>query len=191
MYSRGSHSRTTTASALSNNGQRANGIPPQRYYTVLSMETPDPFGFGSAAPARPEPRFADTPGPGKYNPRACESHIESIRGHCAGFTSAVPRRLQFTRGNKNPAPCSYAPRNVDRRIKPKIGTIPGRRCSCFPDESETSSTPGPGSYDLPPLKDRAATSIFKSKTDRVPFPERKANEQRFDGRTFTLRRMEL
>jgi hypothetical protein len=59
------------------------------------------------------------------------------------------------------------------------------------DERETSSTPGPGSYDMPPLVDVASTSVFKSKIERVPFPEKMKQKPRFDGRTFILQRSEL
>jgi hypothetical protein len=179
--------RVTTASALSSGERNVNGIPPQRYYTILSMEPPGPFGFGSCSPARPEVHFPDTPGPGKYEPKPSYFHVESVRGHGSGFTSIVPRKLGFVRGTKNPAPSTYDPSRLDRRIKPRIGSIPrGRRCSCFPDEREASSTPGPGSYDIPPLEDKASTSVFKSRSDRVAFPVKIKPRPRFDGRTFRL-----
>jgi hypothetical protein len=176
----------------------SNGIPPQRYYTVLSVETPDPFGFGSAAPSRPPPRFPDTPGPGKYDPVPGRFHVESVRGRGLGFTSLAPRRLGFTRGTQNPAPSAYAPESVSHKIGPRIGArglrgvfpVP-RRCSCYPDERETSSTPGPGSYTLPQLVDVASTSVFKSRSDRIAFPERPKPKPRFDGRTFILLRSQL
>lgn len=189
--SRATRSRSTTRSALSTE-QRASSIPPQKYYTVLSVETPDPFGFGSASPARQEPRYLDTPGPGKYDPHQCQEHFESIRGRTSGFTSVVPRKLGFTRGTKNPAPTSYDPKRPDRRIKPKIGSFPrARRFSCYPDERETSTTPGPGEYNLPPLQDRCVTSIFKSKAERVYLPAPHKDPPRFDGRVFTLRRNDM
>jgi hypothetical protein len=180
-------SRLTTASALSSGDRNTNGIPPQRYYTVLSVEPPGPFGFGSSSPARPETRFPDTPGPGKYEPKPSYFHVESVRGHTSGFTSLVPRKLGFVRGTKNPAPVAYEPGRLDKRIKRGIGIIPsGRRCACYPDERETSSTPGPGSYDIPAPEDKASTSIFKSRSDRIAFPVEPKPKPRFNGRTFLL-----
>jgi hypothetical protein len=136
--------------------------------------------------------LADTPGPGKYEPRSGDFHTESIRGRGLGFTSNVPRKLGFTRGTKNPAPCSYEPTRADRRVKVRIGTLPkGQRCLAYPDERETSLMPGPGSYDLPPLVDLASTSVFKSRSERKAFPDRPKAKPRFDGRTFMLKRWEF
>jgi hypothetical protein len=186
------------ATSHGSTGLGANAIPPQRYYTVLSVEAPDPFGFGSASPSRPLPRFADTPGPGKYEPRPGNFRVESVRGLGPGFTSLAARRLGFARGTKNPAPSEYTPKTVDRRILTKIGPqicergLPApRRCSCYLDERETASTPGPGSYDMPPLVDRASTSVFKSRSERIAFPAKQKRKPRFDGRTFILQRSEL
>jgi hypothetical protein len=179
-----------------------NSVPTSRCYTVLSMQTSDPFGFGSADQYRFRPRPPDTPGPGRYEPHPGNFHIESLRGRGLGFTSLAPRKLGFTRGTKNPAPSSYTPQIIDRRITPKIGPSSGplvgarlilvpRRCSCYPDERESSSTPGPGSYDAPSLVDLASTSVFKSRTERIAFPTRQKQKPRFDGRTFVLQRSEL
>jgi hypothetical protein len=166
---------------------RSAGVPSQRFYTIMSIEEPEPFGFGSGAPARPENRAPDTPGPGKYSPKLPDFHVESIRGHGLGFTSVVPRKLQFLQGSRNPAPSSYNPAGSDHRIMPRIGIIPmGRRCLCFPDERESSLTPGPGAYDAPPLKTKVVTSAFRSRTERNSFPVLPKSRPRFDGRTFIL-----
>lgn len=192
-----SHSRSSsTASAVSATGSvssqnRPSWMPPERSYTVLSQNVMDPFGFGSAAPARVVPKFSDTPGPGKYEPKPGNFYKESVRGYNTGFTSVVQRRLQFTRGTKNPSPWQYEPGTIDRKVKPKIGKLTGRRCSCFPDEREASTTPGPGSYDLPKLKDKVTTSVFKSRTERRYLPDPYQEPPRFDGKTFTLRRNDM
>lgn len=187
-----SRARTSMRSHASTEDQRPTTMPPQKFYTVLSISTPDPFGFGSAAPARPEPRLLDTPGPGKYNPHPSQEHFESIRGRTNGFTSIVPRKLEFVRGSNNPAPVSYQPQLVNHKIKPRIGTIPNsRRLTCYPDERETSSTPGPGSYSLPSLNHRVVTSVFKSRTERNYLPGPRKEPPRFDGRTFVLRRKDM
>ena len=171
--------------------RRGTGMPPQKYYTVLSFESSNRFGFGSASPARPIEKFADTPGPGKYDPQPSTEHFESIRGHGNGFTSFAPRRLGFTRGNKNPAPVQYVQQYQDHRLKTAIGTIPrGFRCSCYQDEREASSTPGPGSYDLPSLSNRSVTSVFKSRSKRQFLPDKPKPPPRFQGNTFIIRRYE-
>jgi hypothetical protein len=147
-------------------------------------------------------RFPDTPGPGRYEPHPGNFHVESVRGRGLGFTSLAPRKLGFTRGTKNPAPSTYEPRTFDRRISPKLGPASGpligervflvpRKCSCYQDEREASSLPGPGSYDAMPLVDNAATWVFKSKSDRIAFPTKQKEPPRFDGRTFVLQRSEL
>lgn len=159
----------------------------KRAYTVLAGEPPDPFGFGSAAPARPDGPYRDTPGPGKYDPREGNFHIESLRGLTVGFTSGTKRRLPFLPRDRTPAPCAYEPRRIDRGIRPRIGELTGRRCACFPDEREASATPGPGSYDLPEVRGKAATSCFRSKVGRTTFAPEPRQAPRFDGRTFTLR----
>jgi hypothetical protein len=83
-----------SSSGSSRSGERAaagrNAHP--RRYTVLSVETPDPFGFGSAATAGPPIRPSNTPGLGKYEPRPGTFHIESVQGHGLGFTSLAPRK---------------------------------------------------------------------------------------------------
>lgn len=170
-------------------GQHGLGVPPQKYYTVLTFKSPNKFGFGTSSPARPIEHFADTPGPGKYNPKESREHYESVRGRGVGFTSAAPRRLGFTRGNKNPSPSQYDQQFVDHRIKTAIGTIPrSSHGSFFKDEKETESTPGPGSYDLPSLSDKACTSVFKSRTKRQFLPDKPKPPPRFLGNTFIIRR---
>ena len=160
----------------------------KRAYTVLTGEPPDPFGFGSAAPARPDGPLRDTPGPGKYDPREGNFHIESLRGLTVGFTSGTRRRLPFLPRDKTPAPCAYEPRRIDRSIRPRIGELVGRRCACFPDEREASSTPGPGSYNLPEFNTgKAPTSCFRSRVGRTSIGPVQRQAPRFDGRTFTLR----
>lgn len=168
----------------------------EKYYNYLTQNKYDrsvPFGFGSSSPSRIDPKFPDTPGPGKYEPRSSNNHIESIRGHGLGFTSNVPRRLEWAKGNKNPSPSSYLPTMCDHRVKPKIGKITtyGRRCSCYPDERESSMSPGPASYNLPELKDRYTTSVFKSSVQRHFIPPRTKHPPRFDGKTFTITRFDF
>jgi hypothetical protein len=176
-----------------NRGQSALGIPPQRYYTLLVADPPDPFGFGSQAPARAGPRFPDIPGPGKYDlNRQFDTFVGSTRGRGSGFTSLAPRRLEFVRGTKNPAPCAYEPMQPEKKLKPSIGKLVGRRCACFPDERASSMTPGPGSYDVTcPKNTRAVSSVFRSRSSRaLPFSCEK-EEPRFNGRTFVIYRGEL
>lgn len=168
----------------------------EKYYNYLTQNKYDysvPFGFGSSSPSRADPKFPDTPGPGKYEPRPSNNHIESIRGHGLGFTSNVPRRLEWAKGNKNPSPSSYLPTMCDHRVKPKIGKITtyGRRCSCYPDERESSMSPGPASYNLPELKDKYTTSVFKSSVQRHFIPPKPKHPPRFDGKTFTITRFDF
>jgi hypothetical protein len=181
-----------TNSRRTNQGCRAMGIPPQRYYTLLTVEPTDPFGFGSQAPARPETQFPDIPGPGKYDPRMVDSRVMSTRGCGTGFTSGLRRRLEFVTGTKNPAPCTYDAQRTESRLKPKIRGVFGQRCACFPDERMSSLTPGPGSYDVsPPKNTRAVTSVFRSRSSReLPYGAVK-QEPRFNGRTFILGRGDM
>lgn len=167
----------------------------EKFYELLRAREAapkPPFGFGSQSPSRIEPKYPDTPGPGKYDIRSTNFHIESIRGKGNGFTSMVPRKLEWAKGNKNPSPSSYLPSLPNRKVQPKIGklTTYGRKCSCYPDERETSITPGPASYNLPELKDRCTTSVFKSKSQRQYLPKHK-HQPRFDGKTFTITRFDF
>ncbi|OHS94556.1 hypothetical protein TRFO_39265 [Tritrichomonas foetus] len=188
-----SQSKSALAGQLSSQEQRAASVPADRYYTVITHKEPVvPFGFGSASPSRIEPKYPDTPGPGKYDQSQYKFHIESIRGRGLGFTSNVPRRLEWTKGNRNPSPSSYLPKIVDHHVKTKIGTYPqGRRCSCYPDERESALMPGPASYNLPELSDRTTTSVFRSKAKRDYIPPKPKHPPRFDGKTFTITRFDF
>ena len=165
-------------------------FPLRRYINLSSPPNPHLFGFGSASPARPPIVYNEVPGPGRYDPRSASDHTLSTRGVGPGFTSHVPRRLDFVRGNKNPGPSSYSPSLVDRRIKPRIGAVPkGRlRVTCFPEEREEFNTPGPGSYDVPEERARAPSSMFKSRSKRqYLIPARREPQPRFDGRNLVVR----
>jgi hypothetical protein len=180
-------SMSSSGSSRSGEGAADRNAPPL-YYTVLSVETPDPFGFDSAAPARPPIRPSDTPGPGKCEPRPGNFHIESVPGHGLGFTSLVPRKPEYFSRHRNPAPCTCDPARVDRRIRPRIGLNPlNRRCICYPNEGDSSLMPGAGSYSLR-LPPNGVTSVFKSRSERNSFPGRPRQPPRFDGRTFLLPR---
>jgi len=159
----------------------------QRYYTVLSGESNVPFGFGSSSPARPPEMLIDTPGPGKYEPKPLINHFESIRGHGNGFASRSKRKLEFIKGDRNPDPSKYVPEKPKVIPKRTIGVIPrGMRVSCFPDERETSSTPGPGSYSLPPLPSRDTSHVFKSRVERKYLPDPSRKGIAFDGRNLII-----
>ena len=179
----------TSFSQESMNGtsQRATSVPAQKYYTVLSEETPSPFGFGSQAPARPEPKYPDVPGPGRYDPGLPSIHFESIRGHGNGFTSKTKRKINWGESTKTPAPCTYDPvvKNTAPSVSIKSITF-GRRCLAYPDERETSMTPGPCEYYHQEVKKRSPSSVFKSKTERSVWGKSEKKKPRFDGRTLVI-----
>ncbi|KAK8871026.1 hypothetical protein M9Y10_008939 [Tritrichomonas musculus] len=193
MSSVRSRSSLTHSSSQNDPGSSISSGKNYSYLTQDCYDKSVPFGFGSSSPSRIEPKYPDTPGPGKYEPRPSNNHIESIRGHGLGFTSNVPRRFDWSQGNKNPSPCSYLPTICDHRVKPKIGKITtyGRRCSCYPDERESSMAPGPASYNLPELKDQYTTSSFKSNVQRHFIPPKTKHPPRFDGKTFTITRFDF
>ena len=167
--------------------QRATSVPAQKYYTVLSEEEPPPFGFGSQAPARPEVKYPDIPGPGRYEPRPCAMHFESIRGHGNGFTSKTKRRIKWGEQTKTPAPNSYFPSIVDKKPKITIGNITfGRRCLAYPDERTASEAPGPSDYYIEEKKKRAPSSVFKSRTERSIWGTSEKKKPRYDGRTLVI-----
>ena len=168
--------------------QRAQAVPAQRYYTVLSEDEPPKFGFGSQAPARPQPKFPDVPGPGRYEPKISTLHVESIRGHGNGFTSKAKRRIQWGNQTRTPGPAAYSPNYIEKRSEPafSIGPIVGRRCSCYPDEKVASQTPGPSDYHLPEIQRRGASSVFKSRTERSIWGTPEKKKPRFDGRTLII-----
>ena len=158
----------------------------------LSNRKAVPFGFGSSSPSRADPKFPDTPGPGKYEIYSSGLRPESIRGCGPGFTSHVPRKLDWGIGNKTPSPCAYLPLMVDHHVKPKIGSIPdGRRCTFLPDERESSMTPGPASYNLPELKSKGLSAAFRSRSRRDYIPPPPKHQPRFDGKVFTIRRFDF
>ena len=160
----------------------------EKYYTVLSNKNNTPFGFGSSAPARSNELLKDTPGPGKYDPTTINSKAESIRGKGLGFTSKARRRLEFVKGNKNPGPAQYEPQITKKTIKKSISEIPKcRRVSCYPDERESSITPGPGSYQLPSLGSKVQTHIFKSKVERNVLSINNKKIPKFDGKTLYIK----
>ncbi|OHT02364.1 hypothetical protein TRFO_30556 [Tritrichomonas foetus] len=186
---RSGRSRSAASGSTLYDEFRATAILPLRRYILMTGESNEPFGFGSSSPARPKEKFSDYPGPGRYDPHECMDHTESLRGIGTGFTSIVPRKVEYFRGNKNPEPSRYNPHGIDRKIKPTIGIIPkGKgKITCFPDEREAFNTPGPGSYNLPHQQRRAPTAVFKSKTERNYLPGPKAPPPRFDGRNLILR----
>ena len=187
--------RTGARTALSQAGmtttsQRAQTVPAERYYTVLSEEEPCPFGFGSPAPARPEPKFPDVPGPGRYDPRFDTTHFESIRGHGNGFTSKSKRKNFWSTTTRTPGPAAYSPTYIEKRTEPafSIGPLCGRRCSCYPDEKVASQTPGPSDYHVETsyIKKRGPSSVFKSRTERSLWGTTEKKKPRFDGRTLII-----
>ncbi|KAK8858210.1 hypothetical protein M9Y10_013311 [Tritrichomonas musculus] len=163
-------------------------LPPRRYILMTGKPSSEPFGFGSGSPARPHTRIDGFPGPGRYNPHEAYDKTESNRGYGSGFTSIVPRKLAFTRGNKNPAPNAYNPHNIDRKIKPHIGVLThDKKSSCFPDAKDMRNLPGPGSYNITTKGRLSPSSIFKSKTERNYLPGPPKPPPKFDGRNFVLR----
>lgn len=185
--------RETPTSRMSGNASghvsaKPTAMPSGNYYTVLSEVEGVPFGFGSMSPARQEMKFPDVPGPGRYNPANPSFHVESIRGHGPGFTSYCRRRLEFTRGTKNPAPTNYSPKIVNRTLKTTIKSIPqGRRCLCYPDERESSITPGPAEYTIENQnRPKAQSSMFKSRVERSLWGEKPTKRVKFDGRTLII-----
>lgn len=168
--------------------QRATSVPNEKYYTVLSEQPSQPFGFGSQASARPETKFPDVPGPGRYEPRPSSIHFESIRGHGLGFTSKSRRRLEWpSKAIKTPAPSQYSPEKKTSELKITISPILQRRCLCYPDERVASETPGPSDYTIaPPQKRKAPSSVFQSKTERSIWGIPEKPKPRFDGRTLVV-----
>lgn len=167
--------------------QRPSPMPSQTYFTVLSATEGVPFGFGSMSPARPEIKCTDVPGPGRYDPIHKHKYIESIRGHGLGFTSRTKRKLEFIKASSTPAPNSYLPIIVSKVIKTKIGNIPkGNRASFCPDERESASTPGPGSYSIERPSVRTPSAAFKSKVERNLWGIREKKRVNFDGRTLVI-----
>lgn len=163
-------------------------LPPRRYILMTGDQSSSfPFGFGSASPARPPPRYSNVPGPGKYDPQEVNDRTESNRGLGLGFTSIVPRRLEFVRGNKNPAPNAYSPHKINRKIQPQIGIIPSsRKKQLFPGSVTKTDTPGPGAYNFTQKRKLTPSSIFKSKTERNYLPGPPKGPPKFDGRNFVL-----
>lgn len=166
--------------------QRSSAITGKRTVTVVRDAPPELFGFGSATPARPIEQFPDTPGPGKYDPSPGRKTNCSVRGYGNGFASKTQRKLEFTRGNANPAPGMYSPSEPRRQVRSVIARTTGRTISCYQDERESSITPGPANYYREPRLDRHPSAAFASRTKREIWRTKKKKLQHFDGKNLVI-----
>jgi hypothetical protein len=173
-------------SGISRSGERApvGRSAPPRSCTVLSVETPDPFGFGSGASARPTIRPSDTPGPGNTS----QERVISISSPCEDMASA-----------SRPSPRANPSTSLDFETqRPALATLHASTAASDRRSASIRSTGAvyalrtstiyryarPGSYSLRLLRNGGVTSVFKSRSERKSFPGRRRQPPRFDGRTF-------